>query len=89
MENMDNYLIFIVVMVKKYFCENSMIIKQLMLYFSKGKKVVCYFLVGIYEDWRLDIGQFFFDVLGNGVIIWRGECWVDIRDIRLGVRLLL
>nr|XP_034337768.1 uncharacterized protein LOC105329279 [Crassostrea gigas] len=50
---------------------------------SKGKKVVCYFSAGTYEDWRPDIGQFPPDALGNGVTTWRGERWVDIRDTRI------
>lgn len=89
MENVDNYLIFNDVMVikKKHLCENSTITKSLTPYFSKGKKVVCYFSAGTYEDWRPDKGQFPPDALGNEDPIWRGERWVDIRDTRSGVRL--
>ncbi len=47
---------------------------------QKGRKVICYFSAGSYEDWRPDAATFPKDVLGktNG---WPGEKWLDIRQI--------
>lgn len=45
---------------------------------AEGKKVICYFSAGSWEDWRQDATQFPPEVLGskNG---WPGELWLDIR----------
>ena len=45
-----------------------------------GRKVVCYFSAGSWEDWRPDAGDFPRSVLGrsNG---WPGERWLDIRRL--------
>ncbi len=45
-----------------------------------GRKVVCYFSAGSWEDWRPDEGDFPRSVLGrsNG---WPGERWLDIRRL--------
>ncbi len=48
---------------------------------SKGKRVVCYFSAGSYENWRSDANQFPSSVLGNGLDGWPGERWLDIRNI--------
>ncbi len=47
---------------------------------SKGKRVVCYFSAGSWEDWRPDAAQFPAAVKGssNG---WPGERWLDIRNL--------
>ena len=47
---------------------------------SSGKKVICYFSAGSYEDWRPDAKAFPAAVLGktNG---WPGEKWLDVRNI--------
>jgi hypothetical protein len=47
---------------------------------SAGRKVVCYFSAGSYEDWRLDAGDFPDSLLGesNG---WPGERWLDIGQV--------
>lgn len=48
-----------------------------------GKKVVCYFSAGSYEDWRPDADQFPEAVLGLPLDGWPGERWLDIRQIDL------
>ncbi|XP_048778447.2 uncharacterized protein LOC125682087 [Ostrea edulis] len=50
---------------------------------SKGKKVVCYFSAGTYENWRPDRHSFPSDALGSALIHWDNEWWVDIRDSRI------
>ncbi len=47
---------------------------------QKGRKIICYFSAGSYENWRPDADKFPKGVLGktNG---WPGERWVDIRQI--------
>lgn len=45
-----------------------------------GKKVVCYFSAGTYEEWREDAGLFPEAVLGRAVAGWPGERWLDIRS---------
>ncbi len=48
---------------------------------SQGKKVICYFSGGSYEDWRPDAGDFPAAVLGNDLDGWPGERWLDVRAI--------
>jgi hypothetical protein len=45
-----------------------------------GKKVICYFSGGTYENWRPDTSSFPAAVLGrkNG---WPGERWLDVRQL--------
>jgi hypothetical protein len=45
-----------------------------------GRRVVCYFSAGSYEDWRPDAGDFTPADLGNALDGWPGEHWVDIRS---------
>lgn len=47
---------------------------------QKGKKVICYYSAGSYENWRPDAQDFPTSVLGksNG---WAGEKWLDIRNL--------
>ena len=45
-----------------------------------GRKVLCYFSGGSYEDWRDDVGSFDASVLGNDLDGWAGEKWLDIRS---------
>jgi hypothetical protein len=47
-----------------------------------GRRTVCYFSAGSYEDWRPDAAAFPAAVLGstNG---WPGERWLDIRRLDL------
>ena len=47
---------------------------------SKGKKVVCYFSAGSYENWRPDASLFTSAVKGNSNG-WAGENWIDIRNL--------
>ena len=48
---------------------------------AKGRKVICYMSVGSYEDWRPDKAQFPQEVLGRDYDGWKGEKWLDIRQI--------
>lgn len=47
---------------------------------KQGKKVICYFSAGTYENWRSDKGRFPSSVKGNSVDGWAGEQWVDVRS---------
>lgn len=51
-----------------------------------GKRVICYFSAGSYEEWRDDAGEFDEDDLGLGLDGWLGERWLrlsspNVRDI--------
>ncbi|TPX69120.1 hypothetical protein SpCBS45565_g02652 [Spizellomyces sp. 'palustris'] len=46
---------------------------------SAGKKVICYFSAGSYENWRSDASSFPAAVIGKGLQGWKGEKWLDIR----------
>eukprot|EP00324_Dicrateria_rotunda_P001023 CAMPEP_0206168946 /NCGR_PEP_ID=MMETSP1474-20131121/34007_1 /ASSEMBLY_ACC=CAM_ASM_001110 /TAXON_ID=97495 /ORGANISM="Imantonia sp., Strain RCC918" /LENGTH=211 /DNA_ID=CAMNT_0053574635 /DNA_START=8 /DNA_END=641 /DNA_ORIENTATION=+ len=46
-----------------------------------GHKVVCYYSAGTYEPDRPDSDEFPPSVIGNPVIGWPGEKWLDIRQI--------
>jgi len=45
-----------------------------------GKKVICYFSAGSYEDWREDADLFNEDEQGHPLDGWEGEVWLDIRS---------
>ncbi|CAC5388919.1 unnamed protein product [Mytilus coruscus] len=47
-----------------------------------GKKVICYFSAGSYENWRSDHSAFPSDVIGHKLDGWN-EKWLDIRDGRV------
>jgi len=47
---------------------------------ASGKKVICYFSAGSYEDWRSDANQFAASDLGANLDGWPGERWLDIRS---------
>ncbi len=47
---------------------------------EEGKKVICYFSAGTYENWRPDADQFPKEALGKEVDGWEGERWLDIRN---------
>lgn len=47
---------------------------------QQGRKVICYFSAGSYEDWRDDESQFSSDDLGDTLDGWPGERWLDIRS---------
>lgn len=45
-----------------------------------GKKVICYFSAGSFENWRDDKDDFPLSALGNGLDGWEGEKWLDISN---------
>ena len=45
-----------------------------------GKKVMCYFSAGSYENWRDDKDDFLSEELGNNLDGWEGEKWIDVRS---------
>ncbi|BCX87943.1 hypothetical protein MIN45_P0310 [Methylomarinovum tepidoasis] len=47
----------------------------------EGKKVVCYFSAGSFENWRPDAGSFPDSVKGEPLEGWYGEWWLDVRQI--------
>jgi hypothetical protein len=53
------------------------IIRQLQ---SDGRRVLCYFSAGTYEDFREDAGQFFEQELGTTLEDFADERWLDIRS---------
>lgn len=48
---------------------------------AEGRRVICYFSGGSWEDWRPDAGQFPPAVLGADLDGWPGERWLDIRQL--------
>lgn len=48
---------------------------------QQGRKVVCYFSAGSWENWRSDAGQFPASVKGRNLEGWPGEKWLDIRNL--------
>jgi len=47
---------------------------------ADGRRVICYFSAGSYEDWRTDAGQFDCGDIGNALDGWPDERWLDIRS---------
>lgn len=47
---------------------------------DKGKKVICYFSAGSYEDWRSDAEKFPKKAIGDPLDDWEGEWWLDVRN---------
>lgn len=47
---------------------------------SMGKKVICYFSAGSFEDWRPDASKFPVSAIGNDLSGWAGESWLDVRN---------
>ena len=47
---------------------------------STGKKVICYFSAGSYENWRPDANKFSVKDYDNSLDGWEGEKWLDIRS---------
>ena len=47
---------------------------------SMGKKVICYFSAGSYEDWRPDASEFEKEDLGRDLNGWPGEKWLDLNS---------
>lgn len=50
---------------------------------DEGRKVICYFSAGSYENWREDAINFPEEALGNILDGWENERWLDIRDERV------
>src|SRR5215210_3827737 len=48
---------------------------------AKGCKLICYMSVGSWEDWRPDKDSFPPEVLGKDYEGWKGEKWLDIRQM--------
>jgi hypothetical protein len=46
-----------------------------------GRKVICYFSAGSWEQWRDDAGQYPESVKGNALEGWPDEKWLDIRQL--------
>lgn len=46
---------------------------------SEGRRVICYFSAGSYEEWRDDASDFPTAALGNELDGWAGERWLDVR----------
>ena len=47
---------------------------------SQGKKVICYFSAGSYENWRPDAGSFTTADYGKPVVGWAGEWWLNTKS---------
>ncbi|KAJ5110964.1 hypothetical protein N7532_001499 [Penicillium argentinense] len=45
-----------------------------------GRKVICYFSAGTYEEWRSDASSFEDSDLGNNLDDWPGERWLDTNS---------
>lgn len=45
---------------------------------TMGKKVICYFSAGSYEDWRPDASEFAKEDLGRDLDGWPGEKWLSL-----------
>ncbi len=48
---------------------------------AEGRKVICYFSAGSWENWRSDADQFPESVTGKALDEWPDEKWLDIRQI--------
>ena len=62
------------------FESNTTLIQSLQ---KSGKKVICYFSAGSYEEWRADASSFDADILGKDLDGWAGERWLDIRSDKI------
>jgi hypothetical protein len=49
---------------------------------AQGKRVVCYFSAGGSENWRSDFNQFPASDMGNDIVGWPGERWLDTRSAK-------
>ncbi|MBI5525321.1 MAG: endo alpha-1,4 polygalactosaminidase [Deltaproteobacteria bacterium] len=47
---------------------------------ADGRKVICYFSAGSYEDWRPDKAKFQKSDYGKPLDNWPGEWWLDVRS---------
>lgn len=62
------------------FDSNTTLIESLK---NNGKKVICYFSAGSYENWRNDKSSFPTNILGNDMDGWSDEKWLDISNEKL------
>ena len=49
---------------------------------AQGKKVVCYFSAGSWENWRPDRTKFLKSLIGKPLDGWPDERWLDIRQLK-------
>lgn len=54
---------------------------------AAGKKVICYFSAGTYENWRPDRYRFLPTEKGRRLGNWPGERWLDIRSLNVRKRM--
>ena len=54
---------------------------------AAGKKVICYFSAGTYENWRPDRYRFLPTDKGRRLGNWPGERWLDIRSLNVRKRM--
>ncbi len=47
---------------------------------AAGRKVVCYFSAGSFEDWRSDAAAYPSAAVGSPLDEWPGEFWIDTRS---------
>ncbi len=47
---------------------------------ARGKKVICYIDVGVYESYRPDAYKFPASVIGSADSGWNGSYWLDVRQ---------
>lgn len=47
---------------------------------SQGRRVICYFSAGTFENWRTDAGLFPADAIGTALGDFPAERWLDIRS---------
>lgn len=50
---------------------------------AQGRKVICYFSAGSYENWRSDAADFDNSDLGNDVDGWPNEQWLNINSTQV------
>lgn len=48
---------------------------------QQGKRTICYISAGTLETWRPDAHRFPHDVVGEPVVGWDDEYWLDIREV--------
>lgn len=56
---------------------------EIALLHERGKKVICYFSAGSYENWREDAAEFSNALLGKTLDGWPDEKWLDISNVSL------
>lgn len=57
--------------------------KEIEALHQRGKKVICYFSAGSYEDWRTDKKNFAPSIIGKKMDDWPGEKWLDVSQLDL------